>query len=153
MTNGTCEMCATPLPEQKTGRPRKFCPAVKGVHECRELNDAITRLETRLAPVTARLLNGPAEGERVGVVQAIKRMTRMATMPVAIQHMTTPEVRRAIDSKAERIRSKATLRDHQNLVEIRYRLFCLLGDEVPRPHYPKGHVRAGQFIKRNPTVG
>ncbi|MEE8384835.1 MAG: hypothetical protein V3S01_02830 [Dehalococcoidia bacterium] len=95
----TCEACGTNLPTQTTGRPRKFCRPVNGVHECRDLNSAIERLEKALGPVTARLVDGDAT-------------------------------------------------DRMNLVELRYRLFCLLGDEVPRARYPLGHPKAGQFMKR-----
>lgn len=47
--------------------------------------------------------------------------------------------------------SPATHKDHLNLVDLRYRLFTLVSTEMPRPRYPKGHARAGQFIRR--TVG
>ena len=33
-------------------------------------------------------------------------------------------------------------------IELRYRLFCTLGDMIPRPRYPAGHPQAGQFIPR-----
>lgn len=39
-------------------------------------------------------------------------------------------------------------RDHLNLVELRYRLFTLVSEEIPRPRYPKGHAKAGQFMRR-----
>ena len=39
-------------------------------------------------------------------------------------------------------------RDHLNLVELRYRLFTLVSEQLPRPRYPKGHAKAGQFMKR-----
>ena len=100
-----CEACGTKLPLQTSGRPRKFCAPVNGVHECRDLASAISRLERALKPVNARLAAGDAS-------------------------------------------------DKLNLVELRYRLFTLLADEVTRPrHAPgstdsDGNAMGGRFIKR-----
>lgn len=33
-------------------------------------------------------------------------------------------------------------------VELRYRLFTLVSDQVPRARFPKGHPKAGQFVPR-----
>jgi len=102
----TCEACGTKLPTQKAGRPRKYCPPVDGVHQCRELAEAITKLEAKLGPVVARLVD------------------------------------------------TGTSRSNLDLVELRYRLFTLLADEVPRPRYEAGTLDAdgnhlgGRFIKR-----
>lgn len=70
---------------------------------------------------------------------AINRL-ESAIGPVAARLLNgTPDTERS---------PKAVAGDHQNLVELRYRLFCLLGDEVPRPRHPKGHPNAGGFVGR-----
>jgi len=71
-------------------------------------------------------MDGPADGERPGVAVALARK---------------PEA-------TERIKAKARDRDHDNLAQLRHHIFSILAQECPRPKYPKGHPKAGQWIKR-----
>ncbi len=102
----SCEACGTRLPHQKAGRPRKYCPPVNGVDECRELAEAFRKMEAKLKPVIKRLVDEDTNQSKL------------------------------------------------NLVEIRYRLFTLTADEVPRPRHGAGALDTdgnhlgGRFIKR-----
>ena len=43
--------------------------------------------------------------------------------------------------------------DDDAKVNLRFELFSLIAQEIPRPRYPKGHPKAGQFIPRDDWSG
>ena len=71
--------------------------------------------------------------------------------------MTGPaaKLEKALGPVVKRMAEADTSRSKLDLVELRYRLFTLLADEVPRPRYAPGTQDAegnnlgGRFIKRS----